>query len=409
MKRNLIFLLFSICFLFPGWPVSPLFISSGRADDCGQSELLVTELGQRFEKILQINNQRPRIRLVHRSPSNPARYLRVLIDPVEVDSKGWRLIIRDVAFRPLQILGPLDFIDSEGKLKRKRWTRRLPGSILRLELKFIDTLTRAELKIREYIAMPEDAENPFYSIQTDAPAWHSLFDEGVRTDFFRRSLGDGVGLLMSSRIPKSWCCSGVVIAVEPEILFLTNFHCGGLPGLPDESFWTETTCRSTLIDLSWDGDDQSREYSCAEVVAVNPKLDVAVLKITSLDRDEAPIPQPVRREPVGEGERLDLIHHPACKTKKISKNCQVTNPSYPGWRSEEKIDFAHVCDTENGSSGAPLFDEAGNLCGLHHLGFETDPETGKCDRINKAIRMDKIMKYLENIPRIRGIRFSRSP
>lgn len=362
----------------------------------GDNELL-TDLGQRYEIIpsITINKQVPREKLHHKHP--PARYLRVFIEPIEITKKGWRLSIRDRDYRPLQTFGPEDFESESGTNLEKLWTRRLPGTMLHFDLVFSDLSVNASFKVREYIAMPERADNPFYSMQTDVPEWTSLFENDPRVPDFSRRLGDVVGFLMGSRIPKSWCCSGVVITTKP-VLFLTNFHCGGLPHLATDNYWTPQICKSTLIDLSWDEDGQSREYSCQEVVMKDPVRDIAILRIKAVDPDSAPIPPIIRSRPISDQELINIIHHPACETKKISTKCQVVQAAVKGWRDESDpdLDFTHICDTENGSSGAPIFDQEGFLVGLHHLGFAEDPDTGKCDKLNKAIRMDKILGLLES-------------
>ena len=59
-------------------------------------------------------------------------------------------------------------------------------------------------------------------------------------------------------------------------------------------------------------------------------------------------------------------------------------------------DFAHQCDSEGGSSGAPLFDKDGNLVGLHHLGYAE--VAGHCDNMNKAISTKSLLDFLKNLP-----------
>lgn len=456
----------------------------------GDSELL-TNLGRRIKKRLAINDPNEMKILSHDDPDEPARYLRVLIKPEEIDEDGWRLIIRDSDYRPLQILGPKDFMAKTFKLTRlsleglgeenvpesilkdleplidqqprrkyaflkavkqrvgveqmfqyqglilkhafetdifleKLWSRRLQnGKDQIIEQLFFDidktrSDIKASFKILEYIAMPQDVKEDvtYYSIKDpeNFTEWPPLFKKDNLTNADKKKLkmrfwGDTVGFLMGSREEKSWCCSGVVIAVdesmaEPEVFFLTNFHCGGLRSLADDNYWTQEICDSTLVDLSWDEDGQSREYSCQEVIVKNFTLDIAVLLLKPIDPDSAPIPVVIRKPQISTdeyilpGEYLTIIHHPVCEPKRIStiiddSRCQVIKTSIEGWQDDPDIDFTHQCDTQNGSSGAPVFDQKGRLVGLHHLGFEKIPSTNRCDRLNKAVRMDKILEVLE--------------
>ena len=75
-------------------------------------------------------------------------------------------------------------------------------------------------------------------------------------------------------------------------------------------------------------------------------------------------------------------------------NCNVIDRLEPSWRNDvPDVTFTHDCDTEHGSSGAPVFDQRGNLIGLHHRGHELDA-TGQCDMKNKAIWINRILADL---------------
>jgi hypothetical protein len=61
-------------------------------------------------------------------------------------------------------------------------------------------------------------------------------------------------------------------------------------------------------------------------------------------------------------------------------------------------DFTHNCDTEGGSSGAPIFTEQGALVGIHHLGFDKLSD-GTCDKKNKGVHIGGILDHLKNTKR----------
>lgn len=92
------------------------------------------------------------------------------------------------------------------------------------------------------------------------------------------------------------------------------------------------------------------------------RLDVAFL---SLDKPlQRQCVTPSLQAPVV-GETLVLIGHAQGRTKEVSLvDCRVT-------RSGDPDDgFQHTCNTDDGSSGSPLFDfRTGSLLGLHRRGF----------------------------------------
>ena len=85
---------------------------------------------------------------------------------------GWRLIIRDQRFRPLQVIDASNFAGGAATV----WSERLPTSTVALSLEingdgpqsfFID-LPAAD-------AMPEKADHPYYSTKGAQPDWKDLF------------------------------------------------------------------------------------------------------------------------------------------------------------------------------------------------------------------------------------------
>ena len=123
-------------------------------------------------------------------------------------------------------------------------------------------------------------------------------------------------------------------------------------------------------------------------------MDIAVLRLKALDADGPPLPVHIRKAPVS-NDILTIVHHPACEGKRInSKSCFVRDANCQGWQNSNKVDFTHRCDTEPGSSGAPIFDRDGLLVGLHHRGFEKNQD-GVCVKDNKAVKMSEILKVLQ--------------
>ena len=192
----------------------------------------------------------------------------------------------------------------------------------------------------------------------------------------------------------SWVCSGVMVTPS---LFLTNWHCGGPPSLDPRGFWNPDIVRDSLVDLSFDGDGSSREFAATALVAADKSLDFALLRLSALDRLGPVRPAALAKTDVAQGEALSIVQHPAGLQKQIATNCSVSDANHEAWVGHTRTEFAHVCDTEAGSSGSPVFNMRGEVVGLHHLGFDYDTATCSYkDHENKAVKVTAILKFLRS-------------
>ena len=167
-------------------------------------------------------------------------------------------------------------------------------------------------------------------------------------------------------------------------LNLTNYHCG-------VTQLTPATCRATTIDLGWEKGGVRWQFVCAGVEAESVDLDFAILRLSPLlgptgARGGSLAARLSEAEPQVD-EELYMIHHADCAYKRISSSYCSVRAVRTSWTDTTGrgplTEFAHDCDTERGSSGAPVFDVNGTVVGLHHLGYEDCG--GTADRLNKAV------------------------
>ena len=144
--------------------------------------------------------------------------------------------------------------------------------------------------------------------------------------------------------------------VAPDVL-MTNHHCvPGMSGTLERGI--------ALFDyLTPDPQGTTQIEIDVEPLATDRELDYALVRL----REPAPegiMPLSVAARPVTPGERLMLIHHPLGQPKMMTRFQCAVHPRMP----PHETFVPHVCDTEPGTSGAPVFDAAGVPVALHHQG-----------------------------------------
>lgn len=351
--------------------------------DCETSRSPVTQIGIRKRTDASILPYKTEQDI---TAEDDARYIRVLVQVTTNEPCDWFLTVRNSQHHVVQTMTREDFRGTQ-----TRWTMRVPGSVAKFELQRCGHAV-PKVRFTAYVAMTSDPEHSYYSVKVPG---HEEYVDLFKQSTSERSLGDTVGLLMNSYLETSWTCSGFMVTPD---LFLTNWHCGGLSSFPARrlDFWSAEVVNDSILDLSFDGDETSREYVVTgdKPEAACEDLDFALLRVSPINSVGRGRPAILRRTPVGRREPIMIVHHPRALPKQITKTCFAISPSYPGWRGLSDTDFTHDCDTEAGSSGAPIFDQRGYVVGLHHLGFTYSKDCATKDDVSKAVRMDRILNYL---------------
>ena len=317
-----------------------------------------------------------------------AQSWRVRIELRGADSCAGRVLIRDSSWR---LLKAVELTESSA------WSRQIPGATIVLNVEGCFTESGVKVVSLSRIAYSSDADLRSYSISGSKPNWVSLHDEaGKESPVPRRvrRLGDYVGVLWGFHQDSllSWTCSGTMVG---ERYFLTNWHCGGPASMPSRQFWESTD--SIFVDTSWDGDGLSREFAVTRKLGGNPELDYAVLELRPIF-GVAPKALFLSAD-ASVTDRLRVIHHPAGETKKYSGrlagrpgDCRA-KPGPQGSANDPRFLY-HDCDTEGGSSGAPVFNLKNQIVALHHCG-DDDLTDGLH---NRAVTIQAILDDLSSRP-----------
>ncbi|MGW3630995.1 trypsin-like peptidase domain-containing protein [Streptomyces sp. NPDC005122] len=175
-------------------------------------------------------------------------------------------------------------------------------------------------------------------------------------------------------------CHGTAFRVGPELL-LTNHHvvCGSAAG------------RTVAVE-AWFGYEQDLDGRDLEhhTVACDPESivgdadeDWAVIRVAEPMPDDAVVVELPERVTVDVGERLYIIQHPNGGVKKLAARHNVV-------RYVDEHVVQYWTDTENGSSGSPVFDERWRLVALHRnwtqTGLLSEPEYR-----NEGLRIERVI------------------
>jgi V8-like Glu-specific endopeptidase len=379
-----------------------------------QNKNYVTNVGwiqEDFVQVPQIDGT-PIILNPHPNPAS-LRHFRLRVSATNPMPKDWRLTFYDVGIQqPLQTMSPKDFAD-----RTSFWSRRFEGGEGQAILDTRDAAALPFLKITGAIMVAKDARVPYYSVQDRAALkWQCLSCPRLdahknicdaepikctKSSIKERRRGQSVGMMMMFGANAAWTCSGFLVSSS---LFLTNWHCGGARVDQAQSFWDNDSLRNLVVDFSWDGDELSNEYGWSgepmqpgQNVITNRDKDYAIFRIKPLQQSIGlpPVVKIKQGNSVTDGMPIHIIHHPLGRVKYLTEqNCSIDTASYPSWFDKTSgVDFLHQCDTEGGSSGAPVFNQDGYVLGVHHSGYTQD-SSGQCDGKNKAVKIDNILNDL---------------
>jgi hypothetical protein len=211
-----------------------------------------------------------------------------------------------------------------------------------------------------------------FTPQSLVPDWRTVSEAVAITK--RADLPQLARSVAKLYIGDGFVCTGFLIGTDT---LLTNNHClaestafGRTNGPPSARGCSD-------IEIQFDFDQQpeparSVRTNCRGVRDFDPKLDFAVLAFNPdavlIDGKQRRVPLRIRRDAGRYVGQSFVVHHPAGLAKKVSFACATYSPTDPA-----RVD--HDCATVGGSSGSPVFSEAGEVVALHFAGPYPDEWT----------------------------------
>ena len=158
---------------------------------------------------------------------------------------------------------------------------------------------------------------------------------------------------------------------------------------------------TALFDYVWSMDGVAlagieRKGNIASIVA-DPRDDWAVIQLERPMPKKFPFLALKLKKEVQIGDLVFIVQHPQGEPKKVAL---ARDPvSYV----DDKV-VQYKTDTQPGSSGAPVFNEAWEVVAMHHSGgWLTRPSAGEVLYINQGIRIERIVAGL----RLKGVHFEK--
>ena len=202
--------------------------------------------------------------------------------------------------------------------------------------------------------------------------------------YYRYSQPTAIIFFLTDKVKNESNCTGFLLT---PTLLVTNNHC-------ISQLWQT---KSAEVRFGYEtGSVKTNTAQISKIEMTNPQLDFSLLRLASMSN-----PQPIAKielKPVTEDQQLVLIEYPNARTKTISLIGCVVQYTDAGNEGQGQNDFYHLCDTEGGASGSPVFDEkTGRVVGIHHLGIPRENNEGR----NLAVKITSVMSKIEQMSKIK--------
>ncbi|MGD9851188.1 MAG: serine protease [Nitrospirales bacterium] len=207
-----------------------------------------------------------------------------------------------------------------------------------------------------------------------------------QNDMRLQSISKGIVLFVYQDGKKMKGCNGFLASMR---FVVTNFHCGGDKSAFEQSF-------NPRIYLDFISEKDWGQEVLISDIKTSEDLDLSILRLKTSPPDEYEdnIFKFSKKDPSPNDDLIIVQHYrPQLWGKRISddNDCEVKNIPVVGRNFVDKVDFEHGCDTEKGTSGAPVLSrETLSVVGLHH--WHPVPNLWE---YNKAIRIEEIFSFCQ--------------
>ncbi len=214
------------------------------------------------------------------------------------------------------------------------------------------------------------------------PSESGIVNERITDDLYRtgdlppasleelsQRLGEGVVLVKSP----GGLGSGFII--HPDGYLITNFHV-----VENETQLIVNIFRKT------EGAFRNERIEDVEIIAVNPFMDLALLKFTPPEDLEVTVVHLAENRPLDEGDTVFAIGNPLGLERTISRGI-ISKKN----RAEDGLVYIQTTTQINpGNSGGPLFNEKGEVIGVTNMGYMF------AEGLNFAIPIRYVIDFLKN-------------
>lgn len=180
---------------------------------------------------------------------------------------------------------------------------------------------------------------------------------------------------------KAWSATGFLLA--PSLL-VTCHHV-----VPEQRLLKGTQARFNYEDDRFGNPLPSSTYKPPPdgFFHTEPSLDYSVLELEGRPGDDWGWLR-CAESPPGEGDRVNIIQHPAGRPKEIA-----LQSNYVEYSGADTLQY--VTATLQGSSGSPVLDDAWRVCALHCRGGPLRrPDTGAYCYTNEGLRIERMLADL---------------
>jgi endonuclease G len=203
--------------------------------------------------------------------------------------------------------------------------------------------------------------------------------------------------LIAIRQPDGRSSSGTAWLLTPRHL-ITNWHVLSFkqPGLGLEQLQGTAQHAQVFFDYHEQNGDRSRVNGSLRLACGDALLDYAVLELSSPISDRPPLRRGSSKA-CSTGQYFNIPQYPLGGPIRfgIRENVFVTRAKAAGATSEELLHY--ITDTEAGSSGSPVCDDAWQVVGLHHAAVRVPRQTilgRSISTFNEGISIEAIERTL---------------